>query len=206
MLILIEGNIAAGKSSLTSALEKELGAKSFQEPLETNPYLQDYYKDPKRWALEMQLFLLAQRVATQNEAIEFIKKTGRPAVIDRSIFGDAVFAKRNWLDGNIDDRGYKTYLQHLDLHVDKLKLDPLIIYLNVKPEVCHDRIVNLRKRSYEAAIPLNYIQGLDECYRQMIDDLISKKYRVIDVDWASFEPLKTILDQIRLRSSESPIL
>ena len=43
-LIIIEGNIASGKSTLTTELAARLGYAEFQEPTLSNIYLEDFYK------------------------------------------------------------------------------------------------------------------------------------------------------------------
>src|SRR5277367_3948639 len=95
MLIIVEGNIGAGKSSITKAIAEKLKAHAMYEPVESNPYLDDFYKDQKRWALEMQYWLMAKRFKMHEEAIEHIMTTGQAVIMDRSIYGDAVFAKKN---------------------------------------------------------------------------------------------------------------
>lgn len=54
-LIIIEGNISAGKSTLTKELAAALGCRVFLEPTSTNPFLADFYRDPKKYALRMQV-------------------------------------------------------------------------------------------------------------------------------------------------------
>ena len=171
MLIVVEGNIGAGKSSLTKALVEKLGGFGMYEPVESNPYLADFYKNPKRWALEMQFWLMAKRFQMHEEAVTHINRTGQAVIMDRSIYGDSVFAKKNWQDGNIDDRGYKAYLQHRKLYIDKLLTPNVTLYLDVSPSICHDRILNLRKRTSEVGIPLAYLEGLDKCYRELLMEL-----------------------------------
>jgi deoxyadenosine/deoxycytidine kinase len=54
-LIIIEGNISAGKSTLTRELAEALNYRVFLEPTSTNPFLADFYRDPKKYALRMQV-------------------------------------------------------------------------------------------------------------------------------------------------------
>ena len=51
MYIAIAGNIGSGKTTLTKMLAKHYGWKKFLEPVADNPYIDDYYKDIPRWAL-----------------------------------------------------------------------------------------------------------------------------------------------------------
>ncbi len=108
-LIIVEGNISAGKSSLCRSLAGLLGFELFLEPTVTNPFLAKFYKDPKKWALRMQIWLLKQRFRTYISAIRHIIATGKGAILDRSIYSDWVFAERNRLDGNISEEGFAYY-------------------------------------------------------------------------------------------------
>ena len=69
-VIILEGNIGVGKTTLAhkiSAAIKNLGLKSqtHEEPASgTNPFLDDYYRDPKATAFKMQMFMLAKRFRT----------------------------------------------------------------------------------------------------------------------------------------------
>ena len=53
MYIAIAGNIGSGKTTLTNMLAKHYGWKKFLEPVDDNPYIDDYYKDISRWALNL---------------------------------------------------------------------------------------------------------------------------------------------------------
>ena len=198
MLIIIEGNIGAGKSSLTKSLVNHLQALGMFEPVETNPYLEDFYKNPKRWALEMQFWLMAKHFAMHEEAITHINHTGQAVIMDRSIYGDSVFANQNWMDGNIDDRGYKSYLQHRNLYFNRLLTPNITLFLDVKPEVCHDRIVNLRKRASEIQIPLSYLKGLDKCYRELLMELEDRGSHVFNIDWDRFGSIEQLSQKLEL--------
>jgi len=85
-MIIIEGNIGAGKSTLTKQLSEALNAKPFYEPVETNPYLEKYYLDPKQFALPMQFYLMSNRYELHQEGIKHIWKTQQSCLFDRSIY------------------------------------------------------------------------------------------------------------------------
>ena len=48
--IAIAGNMGSGKSTLVEFLARTYGVMPFYEPNDENPYLEDFYKDMKRWA------------------------------------------------------------------------------------------------------------------------------------------------------------
>jgi len=50
-IVIIEGNIGAGKSTLSKQVAESMGYALFQEPTTGNPYLEKYYAEPKVYAL-----------------------------------------------------------------------------------------------------------------------------------------------------------
>ena len=85
-----------------------------------------------------------------------------------------------------------------------LPLPHIAVYLDVSPSECHDRIHNMRKRACESSIPLQYLQGLHECHKVMLDTLHenskqkSDKFaymrpcKVLNVKWDKFGDPKQI--------------
>ena len=61
MYIVIAGNIGSGKTTLTHMLVKHYGWTPRLESVQANPYLDDYYKDMKRWSLNLETFFLKER-------------------------------------------------------------------------------------------------------------------------------------------------
>lgn len=75
-LVIVEGNIGVGKSTLACQLARQLNYKVFLEPATKNPYLAKFYKDPKRYALKLQLWIFRQRFKTYIDATEHVLKHG----------------------------------------------------------------------------------------------------------------------------------
>lgn len=181
-LICIEGNIGAGKSTLTEALANKLGAVAMFEPVKENPYLDRFYSNPRRYALEMQFWLMSRRFEMHEKAIRHIWKTAQSVIMDRSIYGDWVFAKRNYLDGNIDEAGYASYLHHRKT-MDQYLLTPhVMLWLNAHPQTCQDRIAT-RGRECEALVPIDYLKGLHALHIELMNDMRERGARVIALDW-----------------------
>lgn len=185
-LICIEGNIGAGKSTLTGQLAEHMRAKAFYEPVGDNPFLERFYRDPKRYALDMQFWLMSRRFEQHEQAIRHIWQTGQSVIMDRSIYGDWVFAKKNWLDGNIDDVGYESYLHHREVMNRYLLAPHVVLYLDCKPEQCLTRIGD-RGRSCEKTIPISYLQGLDDLHRELLIEMRKRGSKVVPLDWNEFK-------------------
>lgn len=75
-IVLVEGNIGIGKTTLCRELEERLKYKAFFEPATENPYLEKFYANPKKYALQLQLWIFNQRCHTYVDALKHIVKTG----------------------------------------------------------------------------------------------------------------------------------
>ena len=195
-LLIIEGNIGIGKSTLSKNISENFGYKLFKEPVEDNPYLEKFYKEPKRWALEMQFWLMSHRFIQHQEAIEYIWTTGNSACFDRSIHGDLVFCKRNYLDGNIDELGYANYLKMHEVMTRFLMIPQITIFLDAKPEICLERIKQ-RNRNCECTIPLQYLCGLQDLYTELVEYLKNKGSKVIKINWNEFMPFEEVFKYLK---------
>ena len=66
----IAGNIGVGKSMITTMIGEVCGWQMFFEPVINNPYLEDYYRDMKRWSFHLQVYFLSQRFEVQKKILE----------------------------------------------------------------------------------------------------------------------------------------
>ena len=164
--IAVAGNIGVGKSSLVKLLCKEMDWAPVYEPVNENPYLVDFYQDMKQWGFHSQIFFLSHRILIHKD----IMMSKESIIQDRSIYEDAeIFARNLYNQGFISDRDFKTYF---DLYesVSSFLLPPdLMIYLKASEPTLQKRI-QLRNRSYEKAIPTDYLLQLNELYEQWIDN------------------------------------
>ena len=191
MLIAIEGNIGAGKSTFSKTLSEQTGWHLMEEPVETNPYLELYYEDPKRWGTEMQQYLLGARFNHHLDAMEISRE--KHVILDRTLFGDRVFSNTNHEFGNIDDRGMQT----LDLYWDaisKVVVQPdVFVYLRAKPETCKSRIQS-RGRECEQDIPFDYLSALHKNYDLLWEVQNKSNHTSMMVNWENFHTEELIED------------
>lgn len=178
MHIAIAGNIGSGKTTLTTMLAKRYGWKPRFESVDYNPYLEDYYKDIKRWSFPMEVFFLKERFKDLLE----ISRNDESVVQDRSIYeGVYVFTENNYAMGNLDDRDYETYMELFEDMTDAVQFPDLMIYL--RASVSH-LVSNIEKRGreYEQKMPLDYLENLNKRYEEFIKEKYKGRVLTIDVD------------------------
>lgn len=191
LFIGIAGLIGAGKSTLATALGRHMGLDVYYEPVEDNEYLADFYRETARYSFATQIYLLNRRFQQHQEIIW----RGRPAIQDRTIYEDAIFAKMLSQTGLMDPRDYRTYLA-LFKHMSNFMCKPsAIIYLDVKPERSMERIKE-RSRGVESGISLAYLQALYDEYEVFVQD-ISRRIPTIRVSWDQYRDVEEMAEVIR---------
>ena len=178
MHIAIAGNIGSGKTTLTNMLARHYGWEARFEPVDANPYLEDYYKDIPRWSFNLEVYFLKQRFRDLLD----IAHADHTIIQDRSIYeGVYVFTANNRAMGNLSDRDFETYMELFDQMTEIVRYPDLMIYLRASvPHLVSN--IQKRGRDYEQSIPIDYLQGLNQLY----EDFIYRKYRgrvlTIEVD------------------------
>ena len=182
MHIAIAGNIGSGKTTLTKMLAKRYGWTPRFEPVDNNPYLDDFYHDMNRWSFNLQVYFLNKRF---KEVVE-ISRSDENIIQDRTIFEDAkIFAPNLHDQGYMSDRDFENYSDLFDLMMSLVKLPQLMIYIrsSIPTLVKH---IEKRGRSFEKSIRIDYLTGLQQRYEDWI-----KNYKgeliIIDGDKLSFE-------------------
>lgn len=163
-LILVAGNIGAGKTSLTERIGARLGWWTGYESVADNPYLSDFYGDMHAWSFHLQIFFLGHRADQYLEA----SRDSRSSILDRSIYEDAhIFARALHHMGNLAERDYLAYRHLYELVVDGLPRPDLLIYLKAPVPVLMDRI-RRRARNMETGISADYLALLDTFYDEWL--------------------------------------
>lgn len=170
-VVWVEGIIGAGKTTLADKLAKTLGYRTFHEPVNGNPYLKQFYENPKSCAFAMQMHLMHVRFAMQKEAA-YGATRGIGSVLDRGMPGDRVFCKLHMLAGNITELEWKTYEMAYEVMACSLNPPSLLIFLDVEPEVALER-VKTRARGVESGITLKYLQDLRKGYLDLMCEVES---------------------------------
>jgi deoxyadenosine/deoxycytidine kinase len=155
--IVVEGPIGAGKTSLALRLAERIDAATLLEDPKSNPFLPQFYRDMRRYALPTQLFFLFQRVQ-QLESIKQPDLFGKPTVADFTLAKDPLFARLT-----LDDAEYQLY-DKIHAHVKpQVPVPDLVIYLQASVDTLVAR-VKRRGVPSEAGIDEGYLRRLSEAY------------------------------------------
>jgi deoxyguanosine kinase len=177
--IATEGVIGVGKTSLATKLAKTFGASLIYEQFEKNPFLEDFYTDPERYAFQTQIFFLINRYRQQQELIQM-------DLFHTALVCDYIFARdRIFATLNLNDKELKLY-DALAKMMEKDVIKPeLVIYLQAST----GRLLeNIRKRNriFERNISPEYIQALNDLYNNYFFHYAETSLLVINTDEIDF--------------------
>jgi deoxyadenosine/deoxycytidine kinase len=185
-MIVLEGNISTGKSTLLKNLEKRGDIMAVYEKI-SNDLLKLFYSDSNKYALTTQLTTLCRR----NNDIKYLKLQlqnihNKVAIVDRSLFGDLGFFIAHYYDGRIDDNEVRAYASEfkLDEMDQTLKSIGTILYLYAETNRCKDSV--LARNNVDSKVDVDYLKTLHQLHFHGLLYLKSKGVDVRFVDWEYF--------------------
>lgn len=163
-LVLVAGNIGAGKTSLAEKLGQKLGWRTGFETIEENPYLGKFYRDMGTWAFHLQVFLLGQRAEQHLSAY----RDPQSYILDRSIYEDFhIFAKALHKLGNLSVVDLATYERVYKMIIEYLPWPDLLVFVRAPGDALMQRI-KIRGREIEKGITPEYLQLLEDLYDEWL--------------------------------------
>lgn len=189
--IAIEGNIGSGKTSLSSMLAEEFGAKLILEQFADNPFLPKFYKDQKKYAFPLEMSFLAERYQQLSD------ETVQPDLFSPFIVSDYyVFKSLIFAEITLEEEEFKLYKRLFMMMYSNLVKPDLFVYLYQGT----DRLLqNIKKRGrdYEKDIRSNYLEMIHKGYIDFVKKQNELKVLVVDVSKIDFVNNKN--DYLRLK-------
>jgi deoxyadenosine/deoxycytidine kinase len=197
-VIVIDAIVGAGKTTLGETLEKHLGIQLYRElnNPDTEELLNKFYADKKRWAFTLQIHFLNQRFA---QIKEIYRKNG--GLLDRSIFGDRIFAEMLMEDGYMSKEEFHTYTTLLDNMLEHAQNPSLLVFIKCDVDTAIERIKQ-RNRGLEGKVERKYWERLHEKYENWCDGYDYSPKIVLDVkNFDSFneDNVKELLRRIEMK-------
>ncbi len=155
--IAVEGVIGVGKTSLCRILTEEWKAQLVLEEPHKNPFLEDFYRDPRHFAFQVQLNFLFARY---NQLIRHKQMNlfNEVTVCDYLFDKDKIFAYLN-----LDERELVLYEKIIEFMERDVHRPDLVVYLQSSvPRLMNN--IRIRNRSYERDMDEAYIKQLNEAY------------------------------------------
>lgn len=181
MAIVVDGIIGAGKSTVANFLSEELGIRLYEELKDNDKdslaqrMLDRFYADQSRWSAIIQVMFLNDRFRD----IKAIEEKEESAIIDRSIYGDEIFARTIHHRGQMETDEFVIYRDLLHNMLEHIQPPEVLVYIDVSVDTAMERIA-MRNRSTEAdLIPRDYMEDLRKHYEEWYDEYdLSPKIRI----------------------------
>jgi deoxyadenosine/deoxycytidine kinase len=159
-MFVLEGNIGSGKSTLLKKLkDKYPRVNVVLEPVDewidfknnnNQSIFQLFYENPEKYAFAFQMYVMLTRL----KKLECVKCD---TIYERSIMTDKhIFMTSLKQDNTISDIEYKVFNDWFEYLYPKVESVKGIIYLQVDPELCFNRIEK-RNRTSENNISIEYL-------------------------------------------------
>jgi deoxyguanosine kinase len=196
--IVIEGPLGVGKTSLAVMLAEKLSGQPLVEDVEENPFLVQFYENPKKYAFQTQIFFLLRRynlASTMSQIDLFSRVTVSDFLFDK----DKVFAR-----SNLDENEYWLYEQLFGILKKRIPPPDLVIFLQAKTEVLMERI-KTRNRKYEKSIGYRYLEKVNQAFNEFFFHYTDSPLLVVNASEIDFvhvpEDFEDLVEQVRVMKS-----
>jgi deoxyadenosine/deoxycytidine kinase len=172
--IVIEGNIGAGKTTLSKMIAKEYNAKLILEQFADNPFLPKFYKEPDKYSFQLELSFLAERYQQLNQDLTSRDLFKPFTVADYYFMKSLIFAK-----ATLSEDEYNLYRQIFNIIYKSIPRPNLYVYLHVDINKLQSNIQK-RGRDYEKGISSEYLTKIQNGYFDFFKQQNDISYLVID--------------------------
>ena len=178
--IAIEGNIGAGKTTLSKMIGDDFNAKLVLERFADNPFLPKYYADMERYAFPLEMSFLADRYQQLSDDLAQFDLFKNFIVSDYYIFKSLIFAQVS-----LPKEEYVLYRRMFDLMYKEIAKPDLYIYLYQNTDRLLENIKK-RGRDYEQNIAKEYLEKIHQGYSNFIKTEQNLNTLIIDVSEYDF--------------------
>lgn len=172
--ISIEGNIGAGKTTFATRLSAQLKTQLVLEEFAENPFLAPFYKEPDKYAFQLELSFLAERYQQILKELSSRNLFHQTIVSDYIIHKCLIFAKTN-----LDKQTFALYNQLYQMIIKSMPKPELVLYMYNDTDRLLSNIKR-RGREYEQDISTDYLNRINKNYMTFFRR--QKKMRTLVVD------------------------
>lgn len=194
--IAIEGNIGAGKTTLSKSLAEALQAQLILEEFAENPFLPKFYKEPEKHAFALELSFMAARFQQINQLV-----TNRD-LFTTGIVSDYIFLKSQlFASVTLKEDEFTLFKSLFSIINNNLPQPDILLFLNTPiPQLLAN--IKERGRPYEQEIKADYLHMLNEVYLSFLKQITHIPVLIIESKGKAFPSLPAVLSL--LNQSHSP--
>jgi len=192
--IAIEGNIGAGKTSLSTQIAQDFNAKLILERFADNPFLPKFYEDAQRYAFTLEMSFLADRYQQISDDLSQLDLFKDFIVSDYDIYKSLIFSKIT-----LPEDEFKLYRKLFYLMYKDIAKPELYVYLYQNTQRLQENIKK-RGRDYEQNIDNDYLEKINAGYLEFLKNQTELNVKIIDISDRDFvssrEDYLWVLEQI----------
>ena len=178
--IAIEGNIGAGKTTLSTMIAKEFGCKLILEQFTDNPFLPFFYDQPDRYAFPVELFFMTERHKQLQEELGQINLFQQTILADYFFLKTLLFARNN-----LNAEEYRLFQRLFHILNASFPKPELLVYIH-RPVDDLLRNITKRGRDYEQEIAPEYLLQIQNAYFDFFKTQKDLPILIIDIDQIDF--------------------
>jgi len=179
--LVVEGNIGAGKTSLSKQIAEEFGGKLILERFKDNAFLPKFYEDATRYAFPLEMSFLADRYQQFLDDIQQFDLFSDFVVADYDVYKSLIFA-----EVTLQNEEFELYKKLFNLMYKDISRPDVYVYLHQNTTRLLENIKK-RGRSYEQNIPAEYLQRIHRGYLDFIKSQARhRNIKIIDVTELDF--------------------
>lgn len=156
--IAIEGNIGAGKTTLSRMLAQDLRAKLILEAFADNPFLPLFYDNPERYAFSAELFFMTERHKQLQAELSQKDLFQERVVADYYFYKTLLFARNN-----LTEAEYRLFQRLFKVLNASFPKPDVLVFLHRPVD---QLMANIKKRgrAFEKDIKADYLQTIQQAY------------------------------------------
>ena len=178
--IAIEGNIGAGKTSLSTKIATDRNGRLILEQFDDNPFLAKFYDNPERYAFPLELSFLAERYQQLRTELSNQELFHDFTISDYFLNKSVIFARKT-----LNEDEYQLFFRLFNIMNANLPRPELLVHLYVNTRRLQTNI-QMRGRSYEQKIPDDYLEKIQSSYFDYLKQQSKLRILLLDINALDF--------------------
>lgn len=198
--IVVEGNIGAGKTTLSTMLSQDFDRRLILEQFSDNPFLPYFYENPDRYAFPVELFFMTERHKQLQEELSQIQLFEQGVIADYLFLKTLLFARHT-----LKAEEFRLFQRLFNILSTNFPKPDLLLYIH-QPVPGLMENIKKRGRTYEQKMDPDYLARIQQAYFdyfRTVSDIPIVILDVQDIDFVANAEHYQLIVQL-LNNSFSP--